>query len=284
MRRSSQLVGATVAVAVAVAVLVAGCSAVGGAGPSGSVSVSGVPSASGAPRTLTVFAAASLRNAFAALAPVYEAAHPGIRLVFSYDASSALRAQIEQGAPVDVFASADTRNPEALAAAGLTTGQPTPFAGNRLTVIVPTGNPAGIRSPADLARPGIRVVAAGPDVPITRYADKAIANLAALSGYPPDFTSRVAANIVSHEDNVRAVVAKIELGEGDAAIVYVTDAQASTKVVPVAIPDAANVSATYAAVAVKGSADASAAASFVAWLAGPDAATILARFGFSAPR
>ena len=230
-----------------------------------------------------MFAAASLKKAFAEVQTAYEAANPGTTLTLSFDASSALRTQIEQGAPADVFASADMANPQKLVDGGFATGPVTSFAGNTLTVIVPAANPGGVATPADLARAGLKVVAAGDDVPITKYANQLIGNLAGEAGYPADFAAKVRANIVSEEDNVAAVVAKIELGEGDAAIVYGTDARNSTKVTPVAVPDGANVPATYGAVAVKASSNPEAAAAFVAWLAGPDGQAILAKHGFRSP-
>ncbi len=159
----------------------------------------------------------------------------------------------------------------------------TKFAGNLLTIIVPAGSPAGIATPADLAKTGVKVIAAGDAVPITKYATQLVANLAGQAGYPADFAAKYAANIVSKEDNVAAVVAKIELGEGDAGIVYVTDATSSTKVATIAVPDAANVPATYAGVVVKASANAAAGQAFLAWLAGPDGQAILASFGFLPP-
>ena len=166
---------------------------------------------------------------------------------------------------------------------GFATGPVTDFAGNSLTVIVPTANPAGVSSPLDLAKSGLKVIAAGDDVPITKYADQLVDNLAREAGYPADFSAKVKANVVSKEDNVAAVVSKIELGEGDAAIVYLTDARNSTKVTPVPVPAAANVPATYGAVPVKASQSPGAAAAFISWLAGPDGQAILARFGFLPP-
>lgn len=255
------------------ALALSGCAAGAGAGPSGASSAAG---------RLTVFAASSLTAALTRAASVYEASHPGVAIDFSFGASNTLATQIEQGAPADAFFSADTTNPEALATAGLVAGSPEPFAGNRLTVIVPTANPAGIQSPADLARSGVKVIAAGDGVPITTYANRAIANLGAQPGYPSGFASAVAANVVSREDNVKAVVAKIELGEGDAAIVYVTDARAS-KVATIDIPAAANVPATYAAAALTASSRAAAAAAFVGWIASPAGQAVLATFGFLPP-
>ena len=232
---------------------------------------------------LTVLAAASLTTALAAATHAYAASHPGASFTVATGASSALRVQIEQGAPADVFLSADTVNAQTLVGEGLADGAAVPFAGNVLTVVVPLANPAGVATPADLARPGLRIIAAGSQVPITKYAQQVVWNLARQPGYPADFAARYAANVVSHEDDVTAVLAKIELDEGDAAIVYVTDAKASSKVLTIPIPAAANVPATYAGAVVKGSAHATAAAGFLSWLAGPEGQAILAHFGFLTP-
>ena len=235
------------------------------------------------PSSLTIYAAASLKGALDKAKAAWEAAYPGSILTISTDSSSALETQIEQGAPADVFLSADTTNPKKLVEQGLAVGAAVPFAANKLTVIVPTSNPAGITSPADLARNGVKIIAAGNEVPITKYASQLVANLATEPGYPTDFSAAYAANIASKEDNVKAVVAKIELGEGDAGIVYVTDARASSKVTTIAVPDVANVPATYAGVVVKASADATSAQAFLDWLAGPDGQAILAGFAFLPP-
>jgi molybdate transport system substrate-binding protein len=230
-----------------------------------------------------VFAAASLTRVLQAADPAFESSHPGVTLTVSPGASSALRVQIEQGAPADVFLSADTVNAEALVSDGLASGPAIPFAGNELTMIVPVANPAHLTSPADLARPGIRIVAAGPQVPITKYAGQVVGRLAEQPGYGPDFAARYAANVVSHEDDVSAVVAKVALGEGNAAIVYETDARSSSQVRAIPIPAAANVPATYAGVVVASSAHVADARTFLDWLAGPGGQAILAQFGFLAP-
>ncbi len=240
--------------------------------------------ASPAAGSLTIYAASSLTAAFTEMKTAYQAANPGVTLTLSFGASSTLETQIEQGAPADVFASADTSNPQKLVDKDLTAGAITKFAGNLLTVIVPPANPAGVQTPADLAKSGLKFVAAGDTVPITKYADMLLANLAKQPSYPAGFVAAVTANIVSKEDDVAAVVSKIELGEGDAAIVYVTDAStAGSKVTTVTVPPDANVPATYGAVAVKASPNAAAAAAFITWLAGPDGQAILARYGFLPP-
>ena len=233
--------------------------------------------------SLTVFGAASLGGALDAVKTAYEAAVPGAVLTISTDSSAALETQIEQGAPADVFLSADTAQPQKLIDAGLAAGDAVVFARNRLTVIVPAADPGRIASPADLARPGLKIVAAGDEVPISRYASQLVADLAKEPGYPPGFTAAYAANVVSKEDNVRAVVAKVELGEGDAAIVYQTDAAASVNVRTIDLPADANVPASYAGVVVTRASRADAAAAFLAWLAGPDGQAILATFGFLPP-
>lgn len=252
------------------------CSGAAGGSSSGSTALT-----SGA--ALTIYGAASLKGPLDQAKPAYEAAHPGSTVTISTDSSAALEMQIELGAPADVFLSADTTNPKKLVDAGLAAGDPVTFAANQLTIVVPTANAAGIRSPLDLARSGVKVVAAGDEVPITTYARQLLDQLARTPGYPADFAARVGANVVSKEDNVKAVIAKVELGEGDAGVVYVTDARASSKVSTVDIPDSANVAATYAGVVVKASKNGGAAEEFLDWFAGPDGQSILAAFGFLPP-
>jgi molybdate transport system substrate-binding protein len=245
---------------VAFAVLLAACSS---------------PAASGSARELTVFGAASLKGVLEEAKTAYEAANPGTTITLSTDSSSALATQIEEGAPADVFLSADMANPRKLVDGGFASGSAVVFAGNKLCIIVPAGNPARIGSPADLAKGGIKIIAAGGEVPITKYANQLVANLGIEEAY--------ASNVVSREDNVKAVVAKIELGEGDAGIAYVTDAAASDSVETIEVPDAANVLASYAGVVVKASANQEAARAFLEWLAGPEGQAVLGRFGFLPP-
>jgi molybdate transport system substrate-binding protein len=249
--------------------------------PSGS---NGIEPTGGAPAALTIYGAASLKGALDQLKASYEAGHPGTTLTISTDSSATLRTQIEQGAPADVFLSADVNNPKKLVDEGLADGDLVAFAGNLLTVVVPTANPAKIATPADLARRGVKIIAAGDEVPITKYANQAIGLLAALPGYPASFAADYAANIVSKEDNVKALIAKIELDEGDAGIVYVTDARASTKVQAIEIPAQANLPATYAGVVVKASKNVTAAHAFLDWMNGAEAQLILTELGFIPPQ
>ncbi len=238
------------------------------------------PTPSSGASSLTIYAAASLKRALDKVRSAYEAGNPGASLTISTDSSAALEIKIEQGAPADLFLSADTANPQKVVDKGLAAGSLVKFAGNLLTVIVPTANRAGIQRPLDLARSGVKVIAAADSVPISKYASLLVANLAKVSDYPAGFAARCQANIASREDNVAAVVSKIELGEGDAAIVYATDALASKRVTSVAVPPSANVPATYAGVVIKASPDALEARAFLDWLAGPDGQAILASLGF----
>ena len=262
----------------AIFLVVAGCSSAATPPPTPGVAPAATPTV--APVNLTIFGASSLTAVLAKTQTAYAAANPGTSLTISTDSSTALETKIEQGVPADVFLSADTTNPQKLSDEGLAAGSVTKFAGNLLTVIVPVGNPAGIQTPADLAKSGVKVIAAGDTVPITKYANQLLSNLAGRPGYSADFVARYTANIVSKQDNVAAVVTQVGLGEGDAGIVYVTDAKTSTKVTSIAVPAAANVPATYAGVVVKASANVIAAQAFLAWLAGPDGRAILGSFGF----
>jgi molybdate transport system substrate-binding protein len=259
-------------------VALVGCSASGAEASARNASAS--TSGGVATADLTIYGAASLAGALDAAKGVYEGANPGSTLTISTDSSAALETQIEQGAPADVFLAADTTNPKKLVNGGFAAGDAVAFARNELMVIVPKGDPGDISTPADLAREGVRIVAAGDGVPITTYASRLVRNLAKVPGYPADFEAAYARNVVSKEDNVNAVVAKVGLGEGDAAIVYATDAKASREVETVTIPDGANVPATYAGVVVKASRHPDAARAFLDWLVGPTGQRVLQQFGF----
>jgi molybdate transport system substrate-binding protein len=193
-----------------------------------------------------------------------------------------LRTQIEQGSPADVLLGADTTNAQALIDEGDGVAPLTEFATNVLTVIVPATNPKSIQTPADIARPGVCVIAAGANVPISKYAGQLVANLAARPDYGAAFATGYETNVCSREDNVGAVVNKVSLGEGDAAIVYVTDAESAQDVATIDVPAESNVTATYGGVAVETSPNAAAAAAFLTWMRGADAQAVLAAHGFGA--
>jgi molybdate transport system substrate-binding protein len=245
-------------------------------------SVACQPAASASPVELTVLGAASLQDALDEVEVQYEAAVAGTDLVVTTDSSAALRTQIEEGNPADVFLSADTANPDALVEAGLGV-ETVEYAGNSVALVVSMENPAGIGSPADLATAGVQVIAAGPEVPITAYVAEVVANLAELPDYPADFAEAYAANVVSEEDNVRGVLTKIELDEGDAGFVYQTDAESSSEVEIIDIPEDANTHAVYGGCVISDSGHLDAAGAFLAWLAGTNGQAILAEFGFVAP-
>ncbi len=236
-----------------------------------------------APVELTIFGAASLKSVLDEVKAEYEAANPGTTLTISTDSSAALETKIEQGAPADVFLSADTTNPQKLIDGGFATEPLVKFAGNKLTIIVPSDNPAKIETPVDLARDGVDIIAAGDAVPITKYAAQLVHNLAGQPGYPADFEAAYAANIASREENVKAIVGKIELGQGDAGIVYVTDAAGAPSVRTIDVPDSANVLATYGGVFIEASSHEAEGRAFLAWLAGPSGRAVLASFGFLPP-
>jgi molybdate transport system substrate-binding protein len=219
--------------------------------------------------TLSVFAAASLTASFKAIGDSFQKANPGVTVQFNFAGTPTLVTQIEQGARADVFASADTTNMQALQSAGLTSGAPQVFAHNSLEIVVAPGNPKHIQGLADLARSDVIYISAGPTVPAGKYAAQALTN------------AGVAATPKSFEVDVKSVVAKVELGEADAGIVYTTDVLAAgAKVAGVPIPEAVNVSAIYPIVAVKGAQNPAAADAFVAYVVSVDGQASLKSFGF----
>jgi len=228
--------------------------------------------------TVRVSAAASLTEAFTEIAKAFEKASPGDRVELNFGGSQVLRTQIEHGAPVDVFASADLVHAEALQRAGLL-GPTQVFARNRLVVAVPAGGT--VARLLDLARPGTRVVLAAPAVPVGRYTAQMLAKLGASGLYGDDFQSRVQANVVSEEANVRAVLAKIALGEADAGVVYATDvAAARDKVRAIAVPDRDNVLADYPIGLVTRAGATAKARAFVAFVLGTEGQAVLRKRGF----
>jgi molybdate transport system substrate-binding protein len=235
--------------------------------------------ASSSEASLTVFGAASLRDVLVGLKAAWEARHPEWPLVVATEGSNVLAAQIEAGAPADVFLSADTTQPAWLFDRGLAAGEPFTFARNTVALAAPNGDER-VTTVTDLALPGVRLVAAGPGVPITRYADETLERIAAGMPDPTAFRAAVEANIVSREDNVRAALAKVELGEADAAFVYRTDAASSDLVRVVPLPPGSATAADYGAVAVSAS---QGAAAFLDWLRGAEAQDILVAAGFLPP-
>lgn len=205
------------------------------------------PARSAPAATLNVFAAASLAEAFGEIAREFERAHPGVRVQLNLAGSQQLVAQIEQGATADVFASADTGWMDEARDRALIAGADSIFARNRLIVIVPRTNPARIGRLQDLARHGVKLVLGAEAVPIGRYSREVLRNLSRDPAAGPDFATRVLANVVSEEDNVKSVVGKVQLGEADAGLVYRSDVTPATSrfVRFIVIPDSANLVASY---------------------------------------
>ncbi|HLI26448.1 MAG TPA: molybdate ABC transporter substrate-binding protein [Chloroflexota bacterium] len=231
---------------------------------------------------LNVFAAASLTDAFNELGGVFESQQPGVRVVFNYGPSSGLRTQIEQGAPADVFASADEAQMRLAQQNGVIAGEPRVFARNELVLITPHDNPGGIATLADLARPGLRLVTTGPQVPIGAYTRQLLQTLSADPAYGADFAERVLANVRSEENDVRAVVAKVALGEADGGIVYSSDVtpRVASEVRQIAIPPEVNIIATYPIAVVRGARQPELAERWIALVLSDTGQQALARWGF----
>ena len=236
------------------------------------------------PAELVMLVASSLTDAFNEMAEDFprQPGAPRARLTLSFGASSALRAQLEQGAPADVFASADTIQMEQAAKARLIVGTPQVFVRNKLVLIVPKENRAGINAPADLAKPGIKLVTTPPDVPVGNYTRQALQKMATRGELGEAFERQVLANVVSEEGNVRQVVTKVQLGEADAGIVYSSDV--TPKVAPdvrmIEIPDRFNVLAEYpVGVAARAKAPTT-ALRFVDYLRGTGGQAILKKHNF----
>lgn len=219
--------------------------------------------------TLTVFAAASLTDAFTELAEAFERTNPDVEVQFSFASSSDLARQVVEGAPVAVYASADTANMDKVTAAGAAVGTPLAFATNSAEIIVAAGNPLGITGLDDLAERDLVVVVCASEVPCGAYADQIVER------------AGVSLTADSFEENVRGVVTKVTLGEADAGIVYRTDVLAAgDRASGVELPADVNVVAEYPIVAVS---DGGAADRFVEFVTGPVGQDVLASYGFGAP-
>jgi len=252
IRRAAALLAAA-----ALAAGTAGCGSAGSAGEG---------------KTLTVFAAASLKAPFTTLARSFEASHPGTKVTLSFAGSSDLATQLGQGAPADVFASADPANMAKVTGAGLAEGSPRNFASNTLTIAVPPANPAGIMSFADLARPGTRVVVCAPQVPC------------GAAAVTVEGKTGVRLAPVSEESSVTDVLGKVASGEADAGLVYVTDVKgAAGKVKGVPFPESAAAVNTYPITALRGSRNKDLADAFLEEVTGAEGEKVLADAGFGRP-
>jgi molybdate transport system substrate-binding protein len=221
---------------------------------------------------LTVFAAASLTESFTQIGRDFEAAHPGVTVTFNFAGSSALATQINQGAPADVFASAAPANMKTVTDAGNGDGNPTTFVKNQLVIAVPKGNPKGITGLADLARPGLKVALCAPQVPCGVAATKALT------------AAGVAVTAVTQEQDVKSALAKVKLGEVDAALVYRTDARAAASDIDgIEFPESARAINEYPIIVLKGAPDKATARAFVAYVLSDKGRAVLTWAGFQAP-
>ncbi len=247
------------------ALLLAGC---GGSGGGTSAAARSDGSIGG---TITVFAAASLQEAFTTLGHDFEKENPGTTVLLSFGPSSGLATQITEGAPADVFASASTTNMDQVVAAG-EASSPTPFAANTLEIAVPPDNPAGITRLADLGRPGLRVALCQPLVPCGVVATTVLGN------------AGVTVSGASEETDVKAVLTKVTLGEVDAGLVYVTDVRAAgSRVRGIEIPAGVNASTEYPLAVLDHAPNPPTARAFAAYVLSDHGATVLADSGFARP-
>jgi len=229
---------------------------------------------------LTVYAAASLTQAFEEIATGFEADNPGTTVVYNFAGSQQLAQQIVQGAPADVFASANDKQMGVARDGGkIEPDAAREFVRNRLVVVVPKSNPAGLKELKDLAKPGIKLVLAAPEVPAGQYS-VAMLDAAGDPTYGADWKKRVTANVVSYEENVRVVLSKASLGEADAGVVYESDAAGAKGVGRIVIPESLNQVASYPIAPVSGSERAEAARRFVEYVLSEKGQATLEQYGF----
>jgi molybdate transport system substrate-binding protein len=222
---------------------------------------------------ITVSAGSSLTEAFTQIGTQFEKKYKAADVTFNFDASSALVLQIQSGAPVDVFASADEANLDKLVTGGQVTAKPVVFAKNKLEIATKPGNPGKIEGLADLATAGV-VALCAPEVPCGKYADAALAEAGVTT--PPDQITR--------GQNAKATLTAVSAGDADAAIVYVTDVKAAgSSVKGVKIPNAQNQIAIYPIAPLAESQNAATAKAFAKYVASPAGQKVLKRYGFLAP-
>lgn len=232
---------------------------------------------------LEVFAAASLKDSFNEIGKRFETDHPGVKVTFNFAGSQLLAQQITSGAPVDVFASANQAQMDAAVKSGrIESTSIRNFVKNRLVVIYPSANPGKIKTLQDLSRPGLKIILADQSVPVGQYALSYLDHAAKDTSFGPAYKDAVLKNVVSYEQDVKAVLTKIQLGEADAGIVYTTDAATDKtgKIAQLAIPDTLNVIATYPITILKDSAQPQLAQAFVDFLGDVESQKIFVAYGF----
>lgn len=235
------------------------------------------------PVELVVFAAASLTDAFEEIGAAFTAENPHVSVLFSFGGSSSLATQLGQGAPADVFASANARQMAvAVESERILDDVAQIFAENYLVLVVPAENPAEIESLDDLAVEGVQLILAAPEVPIRAYTDAIFTLMAEDEAYGESYVAAVLANLVSEEPNVRQVAAKIALGEADAGIIYLSDVtpDLAERVIAIPIPEALNTLAVYPIAPVADSAAPEAAQAFIDFVLSEEGQAILAAWNF----
>lgn len=236
-----------------------------------------------AAQTLTVFAAASLTESFTEIGKSFEASHPGVKAVFNFAGSQQLRAQLGQGARADVFAPANTAEMDAVVKAGLVAeGSAKIFARNQLVVVVSRKHPDAVTRFADLAKPGVKLILGDASVPVGKYTEKMLRQAREDSTLGEGFEKGVLANVLSREQDVKWVLAKVRLGEADAGVVYASDVtpQAAKEVTTIAIPEAINPVAEYPIAPLLRAEQPELAAAFVQAVLSPEGQQVLAKYGF----
>jgi molybdate transport system substrate-binding protein len=235
------------------------------------------------PVELNVFAAASLTESFNEIGKLFEANHPNVTVVFNFAGSQQLVQQINEGAPADIFASANKKQMDvAIEAGNVVSGTQQTFAKNRLLVIFPKENPAGLKELKDLSNSGLKLVLAAKEVPVGQYSLDFLEKAAADPAFGATFKEDVLKNVVSYEDNVKAVLTKVALGEADGGIVYTSDitGQDTSKVGKLDIPDALNVIATYPIAPIKDSKNPDLAQAFIDLVLSQEGQELLAKYNF----
>jgi molybdate transport system substrate-binding protein len=257
-------------IGLAVAALTLTVSACGTTPPAAPAATSGAPTVTG---NINVFAAASLTEAFNQISKDFTAANPGAKVTFNFGGSSTLATQIDQGAPADVFASAAPANMQTVTDAGNAAGTPVTFVRNQLVIAVPKGNPKGIKGLSDLTKPDVKVALCDDPVPCGAAAKKALA------------AANVTIKPVTKETDVKAALAKVKLGEVDAALVYRTDARsAASDVDGIEFPESAGAINDYPIVALKDASNKAGAAAFIAWVMSDRGRAVLTQYGFQSPQ
>jgi molybdate transport system substrate-binding protein len=245
---------------------------------------SGQGNTSNSPVSLTVFAASSLTESFNEIKTAYHTAHPNVIITYNYNGSQALEQQLANGASSDIFASADQTNMKKASSANLVDASQI-FAKNKLVVIVPASNPAQLHSLKDLGNPGVKIDAAASTVPVGKYTLQVLDNLDKSPDYGTDYVNRVKANFVSYEENVKAIVQKVQLGTVDAGFVYLTDLTKAVegKVTQISIPDEFNVIAEYPIAVTKSSQRRNEAQALIQYILSPAGQNILKKYHFLPP-